>query len=64
MKNDISFGFAATIGGGRNGSITETVESTEEWSTNSTTDQVGVGSDIYIGKSQNFEHSFTEILSI
>jgi hypothetical protein len=64
LKNDLSFGFSATVGGGRSGEIKEVVETTEEWSTNSTTDQVGAGSDIYIGKSQNFEHSFTEILSM
>ncbi len=64
IKNDINLGFSAELSGGRNGSINESVSTSQTYSTSSTTDLVGSGSDVYIGKSQNIEFGATEDLSL
>ena len=64
VKTDVTTGFEVELGFSRSGSVSETTTSTTEWSTNDGTDQVGTGSDLYFGKSQNMEFGITENLRI
>jgi len=64
IASDNTFGFAAEIKGGRAGSVSEEVTLSKAMSTSSTTDLVGAGSDVYIGKSQNIEFGATEHLRL
>lgn len=61
VKTEI--GFKAEVSGGRNGSLNKTITNTESWSTNSSPNGVGAGSDLFIGTSQNVQFGITEILA-
>jgi hypothetical protein len=64
IKTDNIAGLSAELGGGNRGSQKSVTTNTKSWSTNSSTDQPGRGSDLYVGKSQNVQFGVSEELAI
>ena len=63
-EKNISAGVDTRISGGRRGSQKISTTNTKSWSTDSSTDQPGRGSDVYVGQSQNVEFGVTENLTL
>jgi len=64
VQNDISFGISTSLSGGRSGSQSLAVTHTEAVSTNGEPEEVGAGSDVYIGSSKNMNIGVTEELCL
>ncbi len=65
IENNNTFGFKASISGGRSGSQSIVTTNTSEWSTyGGTSISPGASSDLYIGKSKNVQFGISEELTI
>lgn len=64
IKNDLTFGISNEIKGGRQGTQSITRTNTQTWQTNSASEEVGAGSDLYIGKSHNVQFGVSEELAL
>ena len=64
VEANITTGFSAEISGGNKGSQKVVTTNTSTWSTNDGSDQVGAGSDVYIGKAKNVTLGIAEHLSL
>ncbi len=64
IENNNTAGFKAEIGGGNQGTQSIKTTNTQAWSTNSGEDQVGAGSDLYVGKAKNIQFGIAEHLAL
>lgn len=64
VEANVTTGFSAEISGGNQGSQKVVTTNTSSWSTNDGMDQVGAGSDVYIGKAKNVTMGIAEHLSL
>ena len=64
IEQNVTVGTSATISGGHSGSLTRTIENISEWSTNSSPDNIGSGSDLFVGHSKNVEFGVTDYLRL
>jgi hypothetical protein len=64
IENNVTAGFKAEVSGGNSGSMSIKTTNTKTWTTTSSTDLPGAGSDLYMGKAQNVEFGIAEHLTL
>lgn len=64
IESNTSIGSTASLSGGRSGELQRAIENTAEWSTNDNPENIGSGSDVYVGHSMNVEFGVTDYLRL